>query len=284
MKKILTKYITAFLAGSAMFIGQACNDSLDLKPLDQVSDASYWKSSSEFKLAANAFYGYLRSFDNGNGDGHAGSDLGADRGAIARGTNTVIAVDNNYNDAYKWIRNINYLLAKAKSYSKQDEIKTYVAEAKFFRGYVYFDKLLTSYGGVILVKDVLTPESAELIAKRSTRDETIDFIISDLEAAIQDLPLENAILANDKGRISKQAAQAFLGRVCLYEGTWQKFRGNTSRATTLLDKSVSNSNSVIIANQYSLFKPTALGDSALKYLFILEKPEIKSGRNYEGSE
>jgi hypothetical protein len=64
--------------------------------------------------------------------------------------------------------------------------------------------------------------------------------------------------------------QAFLGRVTLYEGTWQKFRGNTARATTLLDKSVTASNAVITSNQYSLFAPAALGDSAQKYMFILE--------------
>ena len=43
-------------------------------------------------------------------------------------------------------------------------------------------------------------------------------------AIIPDLPLESAILSADKGRVSKGAAQAFLGRVSLYEGTWQKFR------------------------------------------------------------
>jgi hypothetical protein len=272
MKKQLLKYLTIVLVG-VVFAGIpfGCNDALDLEPLDRVSDATYWKESVEFKLAANNFYGYLRSFSNGNGDGHAGSDLGADRSIYARGTNTLVSNDANYNDAYKWIRNINYFLSKAEEFARPEEIKVYVAEAKFFRAYVYFDKLLTSYGGVILVKDVLTPESAELKAARNTRDETIDFIIQDLEEAIADLPLESAVGAADKGRISKGAAQAFLGRVCLYEGTWQKSRnGNVTRYNELLDKAISNSDAVITSNLYSLFKPAALGDSALKYLFILE--------------
>ncbi|MCH5686334.1 RagB/SusD family nutrient uptake outer membrane protein [Niabella sp. W65] len=84
------------------------------------------------------------------------------------------------------------------------------------------------------------------------------------------LPSESAISASDKGRISKGAAQAFLGRVTLYEGTWQKFRNNSARANTLLDKSIVNSDAVITSNLYQLFTPAALGDSALKYLFILE--------------
>jgi hypothetical protein len=272
MKKQLFNYLTiAMVTVVCIAVPSGCKDSLDLQPLDRVSDVSFWKEATEYKLAANKFYDYLRSFSNANGDGHSGSDLGADRGAFARGTNTLVSNDANYNDAYKWIHNINYMLEKAEGFKSPDQIKTYVAEAKFFRAYVYFDKLLTSYGGVILIKKVLTTESPELKAARSTRDETVDFIIQDLEEAIANLPLENEISATDKGRISKGAAQAFLGRVCLYEGTWLKFRNqNATRANALLDKSISNSNAVINSKAYSLFKPQALGDSALKYLFILE--------------
>jgi hypothetical protein len=272
MKKIILKYNKTIMAVCFLaIISSGCNKGLVLKPLDQVTDGTYWNQSTDFKLAANNFYGYLRTFSQGNGDGHAGSDLAADLGAIARGTNTAASSDGNYNTAYTWIRTTNYLLAKAQTYANPDQIKQYVAEAKFFRAYVYFDKLLTSYGGVILVKELLGLNSPELTSARSSRDETIDFIISDLEAAIPDLPLENAIAATDKGRVSKQAAQAFLGRICLYEGTWQKFRnGDANRYNSLLDKAISNTNAVITSNQYSLFKPAALGDSALKYLFILE--------------
>jgi len=287
MNKSMFKYsiiITAAYTLAVVLSG--CNKALDLKPLDQVTNATFWAQPNDFKIAANNFYGYLRTFSQGNGDGHSGTDLGTDLGAIARGTNTVATTDGNYSDAYKWIRNINYLLTKAATYSTPGDIRQYVAEAKFFRGYVYFDKLLTSYGGVILVKELLGLESAATYPSRSSRDSTIDFIISDLEAAIADLPLESAIPAADKGRVSKQAAQAFLGRVCLYEGTWQKFRGgNAARYNALLDKSIANSDAVITSNQYSLFKPAALGDSALKYLFILENQKsnpaniVKSANN-----
>jgi len=272
MNKYIQRYliITGALILSGICI-PGCKDALDLAPLDQVSEVSFYKDASQFKLAANSFYGYLRSFNVTNGDGHAGSDLYADRGVFARGTNTAVSNDANYNDAYSWIRNINFFLEKAAAYQKPEEIKTYIAEAHFFRGYVYFDKLLQNYGGVILVKQVLTPQAAELSAPKNTREETIDFIIGELEAAIPDLPLEGAIAATDKGRVSKQAAQAFLARVCLYEGTWQKFRnGDAARYNALLDKAIAGSDAVITANQHSLFKPAALGDSALKYLFILE--------------
>jgi hypothetical protein len=63
-----------------------------------------------------------------------------------------------------------------------------------------------------------------------------------LQEAIEVLPTYNEITADDKGRVSKEAAQAFLSRVALYEGTWQKFRNegqvNNERSSALLDIAV----------------------------------------------
>src|SRR3989337_4311758 len=127
MKKKLLKYLIILMTGSMMVIAPlGCDDALDLEPLDRVADADYWKNANEFKLAANVFYDYLRGFGNialnnpANNINNSNSlensrlagDLGADRGSYARGTNTLVSVDNNYTEAYKWIRKINTLLAK----------------------------------------------------------------------------------------------------------------------------------------------------------------------------
>ena len=60
----------------------------------------------------------------------------------------------------------------------------------------------------------------------------------------------------------------------MYEGTWQKSRGNAERGKALLDIAAKASGKVIASNTFSLFKPEALGDSAQKYMFILE--DVKS--------
>lgn len=67
----------------------------------------------------------------------------------------------------------------------------------------------------------MTVTSPELQKARDSRSDVIDFIIKDLQEAIEVLPTYNEITADDKGRVSKEAAQAFLSRVALYEGTWQ---------------------------------------------------------------
>ena len=274
--KFNNRYLKIALAG-LLLTNVSCNSLVDMKPINEISDADYWKTADQFKLAANEFYTYLRTFtdiinDNPHSDRRSDIVFVTGGSVYSNGSNTIPASDGNWNTAFARIRATNYLLDKATSYSQPAEIQKYVAEAKFFRAYIYFD-LLQQFGGVPIVSKLLTTTSQELTNPRNSRDEVVDFIVQDLEAAIATLPTESAIAATDKGRISKGAAQAFLGRVALYEGTWQKSRGNTTRANTLLDKAIANSDEVIKSVQYELFAPVALGDSAQKYLFILENQQ-----------
>jgi len=266
-----------------LLITFGCKKALNLNPISELTDAAEWQTPNDFKLGANAFYTYERTFKNtwfdyptdpSNQEPHSDcrSDLMVVIGNLnpfSNGKNTVPQTDATYSGDYSHIHNINFMLNKAASYSNPASIKQYVAEAKFFRAYTYFD-LLQVYGGVPLITTTLTTTSPELYLPQNTRDQIADFIISDLNAAIPDLPLQSNIAATDLGRVSQGAAQGFLSRVALYEGTWQEFRGNTARATQLLTIAQAAANSVITSAQYSLFEPAALGDSAQKYMFILE--------------
>lgn len=285
MKNIYRRIIS-ILSIIAIIGISACNKNLNLYPQDQLSEAAYFKSASDFKTFANQYYSYLRNFnnsfaDNPHYDGRA--DVFGGGGTYGAGINTVPASDAYWNNNYSRIRNCDYLLEKAATFSDQAGISQFVAEAKFFRAYCYFE-LLQLYGGVPLITKTLNLDSPELYGARATRDQIVDQIVADLEAAIPNLPA--SILANsaDFGRVSKPAAQAFLGRVALYEGTWLKFRnGDAARYNMLLDKSAAASNAVITSNQFALFgtpasnalggNSTILGDSAQKYLFILENPK-----------
>jgi hypothetical protein len=271
-------YITLIL-GILLCTVSGCKKALNLEPNNNLSDAGFWQTSDQFRLAANEFYTYLITFnqvlyDLNNGGPH--SDIRSDIqlqtsfNTFSSGTNSAVVTDVNWNNAFTRLRAINYLLDKATTYAAPAEIAGYVAEAKFFRAYVYFD-LLQQFGAVPIVTKPLSIESGELQAPRNSRDEVVDFMIKDLEDAIAVLPVESSITAANKGRISKGAAQAFLGRVGLYEGTWQKFRsGSSARYNALLDKSIANNNAVIKDVSYEIFAPAVLGDSAQKYLFILE--------------
>ena len=252
----------------------ACNKVLDLDPLDQIADGNYWKNAGHFKLFANQFYAWRRDFGaviNDNPHSDYRSDLISNLvpNQFSNGTNTISGTDGNFSGAFSKIRTVNTLILRAESYSNQAEIAQYVAEAKFFRAYTYFD-LLQLFGDAPIIDRVLETTDPILNAPRNNRNEVADFIIADLQAAIPGLPLESAIASADKGRVSRGAAQAFLSRVALFEGTWQKSRGNAARATPLLNIAANAAKDVMTSTQYELFKPAILGDSALKYLFVLE--------------
>lgn len=270
MKNIFKLYIVA-----ALVISQTgCNKALDLKPINEISDASFWKNASQFQLAANQFYTYERTFtdvinDNPHADRRSDFFWAGGSNPFSNGTNAIPLTDANWDTAFSRIRATNYLLDRASTYSNQADIAQSVAEAKFFRAYIYFD-LLQQYGDVPIVDKLVAINSPTLTGSRDPRDKVVDFIVADLESAIAMLPVESAIGASDKGRVSKGAAQAFLGRVALYEGTWQEFRNNPTRANALLDKAISNCSAVITSGEYQLFAPAVLGDSAQKYMFILE--------------
>jgi starch-binding outer membrane protein, SusD/RagB family len=125
------------------------------------------------------------------------------------------------------------------------------------------------YGNAIIVKTPVDIDSPEMNAARNDRSEVIDFVIQDLQDAVEGLP--SSVSSSDDGRLTKWAASAFLSRVALYEGTWQKSRnGDAARVQSLLNTAVNASKAVIDSKLYQLFKPASLGDYAYKYLFTLE--------------
>ena len=259
-----------------MALGCLTYSCLDLDPKDQIADGNYWQEASDFKLFANQFYGWTRDFSNSVYDApHSDkrSDLILDKSGTnvySNGTNSIPTGDNNYTDNYNRIRRTNILLQKADSYGNQSDIEQYIGEAKFFRAYCYFE-LLQLYGDVIITKKPLDVTDPEMKVARNDRSEVVDFMIQDLKDAAGQLPLTSAV---ENGRVGSEGAWAFLSRVALYEGTWQKFRGNEARGKELLDVAAKAAKEVINSKNFSLHTPAILGDSAQKYMFILE--DVKS--------
>jgi hypothetical protein len=224
MKRLL---YTLIMGGVLVSVTSCQKDFTDLKPTAQFTDAVYFKQPNDFKAFTTSFYGQLPGWDFNTMDNN--SDLSANTNAagydLGHGTIAINTADNwNYSN----IRVCNILLTKANEFTgTKTSISQYVSEAYFFRAFAYFN-LLKTYGGVPIVTSVLDVNSAELNAPRNSRYEVMKQILADLDAAIEGLPLEQAIAAVDKGRISKMAAKAFKAQVELYEATWEKYVGKTT--------------------------------------------------------
>ena len=73
----MKKYILLSLVITTAFIW-GCKESLDLYPMDTISDATFWKTATDYKLAANNLYRSLEDFNYGSGDYYYNMDTETD--------------------------------------------------------------------------------------------------------------------------------------------------------------------------------------------------------------
>ena len=211
MKSIINRI---FIASALTFSLSACSDFLNKEPLSQGTEAIVFKTPEHFEQAAYYLYGWDYNAMDRNLDI---SGLGSNGGGTAPESS------GSWGGPYGQIRDCNILLEKAEEYAgDKNAISHAVGTAHFFRAWQYF-KLLKTYGGVPIADHSLDLTDPTLQAPRNSRYEVANFIINDLKEAVKLLTKEKDIPDADKGKISKEAAQSFLARVALYEGTWEKY-------------------------------------------------------------
>ena len=269
------------IAAAALF-ASAC---MDLSPKAQLSDAQVWSSPANYSLFANQFYGWTRDFQGSDymsswTDGvHSDtrSDLVAtpNLNVYSAGSNSIPSTDGNYGTLYKRIYYTNLLLKNAESFEPKADIAIPMGEAYFFRAYFYFE-LVQIFGDVIYTDTPLDMDSEKLYGKRNDRLEVIRHCVDDLKKAVELLP----DMPTEDGRVAKGAANAFLSRVALYEGSWQKFHNNNaSAANELFATAAAAAKAVIDSKAYSLFYSDALGGKdSYRYLFILENTDCNPAK------
>ena len=214
MKSIINRI---FIASALTFSLSACSDFLNKEPLSQGTEAIVFKTHEHFEQAAYYLYD-LYGWDYNAMDRNLDiSGLGSNGGGTAPESS------GSWGGPYGQIRDCNILLEKAEEYAgDKNAISHAVGTAHFFRAWQYF-KLLKTYGGVPIADHSLDLTDPTLQAPRNSRYEVANFIINDLKEAVNLLTKEKDIPDADKGKISKEAAQSFLARVALYEGTWEKY-------------------------------------------------------------
>jgi hypothetical protein len=103
--------------------------------------------------------------------------------------------------------------------SDTDKKNQLVAEARFLRGFFYFE-LAKNFGGLPIVTGLMDPEDG-FKTSRATLDETWEFIKQDFRAAVNGLPSVKKLSSSQAGRATRGAALAFLGKVLVYQEKWQ---------------------------------------------------------------
>lgn len=273
IKTYTKKYCAILLLAILGF--SSCTQDLDLAPRTSLSDASFWNTSSDFKLATNRYY---RSLLPGHGASDANSDITYENGQNGTSAGTYVASENDgtWNNTYRELRQINTMLQKATEFTgNQSEIAASVAEGKFFRAYAYF-VLVARFGDVpYLDKPLSGVDDANLFSPRTARETVVANIIKDLDEAAPDLPKQSTLTGSDVGRITQGAAWALKARVALFEATWVKYHGTAGNVANLLDQSITAAKAVINSGEYELFKYTEAPEESYLQSYMLPGNDSK---------
>ena len=236
MKKKIINIV--LLAATVAMTG--CNDWLDMSPTNKVSEKIVWSDVNYVTQYVNGFYPYISRYGAfETGDSQVGLTDGLTEtlkfGSATPGTNVgfanIIAFAEGglaastaafhfgaWDDTYTRIRRVNEFLYGLKKYGSNfdgDTYKRFEAEARFFRGFLYFQLLKRTPEVILYNEDLLAITENKAL---STEEEGWNMVESDLSYAAKTLP---AKWDNEAGRITSGAAYAMLSRAMLYAKRWQ---------------------------------------------------------------
>ena len=219
-----------------------------------ITDADYLRSESDYRTMAVSVYTPIQwlnqivpigdiASDNAVSGGESASDV-LDLQQIDDFTHTPVngTLTDLWTSAYEGINRANYLYQyKAKNIAGQTVNfagkEALYGEVYFLRAYYYFT-LVKMFGDVPLFVDKRLGLDDSRTKQRSPKADVYKQIEIDLNNAIGVLPAVQA----QKGRITKYAAQALLGKVLLYE--------NKFDAAASMFENIINSNAFSLVSNY----------------------------------
>ncbi len=252
---------TTALLGLTICLFASCNDMLNKEPRDTfINNKEFWSSSNSVESYTNKFYdNYVGYNQNGNFGWFYFKTLSDDQAysGFENWTFTTVPSTSTYwTEGFREVRRANYVIQNvATSTLSTDEKSYYTAIARLNRAWAYY-QLVREYGNVEWLNEVITsPDDPHVYGERTDRDVVMDSVLLDLNYAAEHLPI-----VTDKTKWSKHMALAMKGDVCLYEGTFAKYRTtedngkgpNTERAVRYLQNAAEATDALINSQNYSL--------------------------------
>ncbi len=228
----MKRYISIPVFFVIILCSSCSDDFLERYPLDELSPTEYFQTANDLKLYANSFYTVLPSH-SGHGGGTFWSEGNSDNmvPSVPDMRLSGIRTIPSSGGGWEWgiIRQANYFLDHCYDHQEAAENgKGFIAEVKFFKAFLYFD-LVKTFGDVPWFTNALDTDSPELFAPRDSRKVVVDSIVACLDEAISDLM---EIGEAEPFRINKETAILLKARICLYEGTWEKYHQGTPFGVT----------------------------------------------------
>ena len=220
----MKKSVLYALAASVMVLA-SCDDMLDKTPRSEFSNTpAFWSNSNSVESYSNTLYENYSGYGQGGSGGwfyfKSLSDDQADPNFENWTFTTIPNTSSYWSSAFTEIRRCNYIIEGMAMSSLDDAVKkNYEAIARLNRAWQYFN-LVRQYGDVQWQeKVILDPNDEAVNQPRTDRDLVIDNVVADLDYAI------NNLTATKAGNAwSKHMALAMKSDVCLFEGSYCKYR------------------------------------------------------------
>jgi len=231
MKKY--KIILAIFTGFIIINSCTTND-LELTNPNQISPETYFEKEVQVQAAVNAAYSNLQTFslygrllfymmDNMSHENASNPQQEGDKITFANFDfdSSNVQIEEFWDSCYRGINKANFVIENSDIINALPEVEIntitknkFLAEARFLRAHYYW-LLVNRFGDIPLRTDNNSDPEGK---PKSSKQDVINLIIEDLTFASSNL-LAKGVEVN--GRATKGAAQAFLGKVYLFEKQYQ---------------------------------------------------------------
>lgn len=216
-----------FILVALMTMVSCSDDFLNVTPKDRYSDATVWKDNALAEAFVNniyegQYYGLhtvlFSAIDDQAMEVWSWESQPVVNNAISSSYVGILAPDFwiiafqnvSWNKLYKNIRNCNLFFQRVQENGLEgSDIEQLKGEVHYLRAYFY-SWLMSFHGGVPIITKAYEAED-DMLVERNTLEETVNFIVADLDSAAMVLPV-----STDKAKASKGAALALKSRVLLY--------------------------------------------------------------------
>lgn len=266
----MKKYILIFSAVLLMTAG--CEKFLDRPSLTTMDDQTFWTSENNLRLFAHSFYpNYFVGYNSGWGVAYAplrgyyfaddftstGKQTGFETQAPESNTSTSEEPAMSLRTSgpawnFSWVRKSNLFLERIETMKEKnitdEAYNHWTAVARFFRGYEYC-RLVSVFGNVPYFDKVIKDTEMEIMFKdRDDRTMVMDKVYEDFEYVLANMRLNDG----NAQYLNRYIAAAFISRLMLFEGTWQKYHlNNTAKAMQYLDQAIRAADIVRLSNKWS---------------------------------
>ena len=271
MKKYL--FITLIVTTIFSTVAVSCSDDFVDRPIEYSIDSeNYFNSKSDYDNALIATYDLLQTTYLNALLGEIASDntlAGGESQSDTPGFQQVdkmihTPVNSNLKNLWDWmfagVQRANYILEFKDKTDFQGKNQV-IAEARFLRAYYHFE-LVKWFGGIPMKGDARFSPGDEKKIPRSSVAEVYVSIEADLIFAADNL----AATAAQKGRATKGAALALLGKAYLYQNKY-------APAATTFDRLITASPYSLVTDYNSIFENE--GENGVESVFEVQYTDVE---------